>query len=236
MPELTVASFNLHWGVDTRGRPFDPTPACLALDADVLVLPEVWRPHGRTAFVDELAERLGAVVHDVPFMSDHHPSRPRHLVVPDGPAGTYGLAVLSRLPVRSFTSLPVPKASGDVIDRRHAIVAEVEVDGCAVAIGGIHASHRLWGSLPQLQALDRVLAARGLPSAIAGDCNMWGPPISLVLRNRVRAVRGPTWPGRRPHSQIDHIWIDDRFTVLDARVWPATRSDHRPISARLRVR
>ena len=39
MPELTVASFNLHWGVDMHGRRFDPMSACLALDADVLVLP-----------------------------------------------------------------------------------------------------------------------------------------------------------------------------------------------------
>jgi endonuclease/exonuclease/phosphatase family metal-dependent hydrolase len=236
MPELTVACFNLHWGVDMRGRPFDPMPTCVALDADVLVLPEVWRPHGRTAFVDELAARTGAAVHDVRFMSDHHPTRPRHLEVPDGPAGTWGLAVLSRLPVRSFTSVPLPKASGDTVERRHAIVTEVSVDGRSVAVGGIHASHRLWGSLPQLRALDRFLAARGLPSAIVGDCNMWGPPLALVLRDRTRAVRGPTWPARRPHSQIDHVWIDDGFEVVTGRVGPMTGSDHRPISARLRVR
>jgi hypothetical protein len=35
MPELTVASFNLHWGIDRHGQPFDPMPACIALDADV---------------------------------------------------------------------------------------------------------------------------------------------------------------------------------------------------------
>ena len=236
MPELTVASFNLHWGVDMRGRAFDPMDACLALDADVLVLPESWRPHGRTAFVDELAERTGAVVHDVPFMSDRDPWRPRHLEPPPGPAGTCGLAVVSRLPVRSFTTLRLPKPSGDVVERRHAIVAEVEVDGCGVAIGGIHASHRIWGSLPQLRVLDRELTARGLPSAIAGDCNMWGPPIALALRDRVRAVRGRTWPARHPHSQIDHIWIDDGLAVVDAGVGPPTGSDHRPVRARLRVR
>jgi endonuclease/exonuclease/phosphatase family metal-dependent hydrolase len=236
MAELTVGVFNLHWGVDRRGRPFDPMPACLALDADVLVLPEAWRPHGRVAFVDELAARTGATVHDVAFVSDHNPARPRHLVPPPGPAGTCGLAVLSRLPVRSFTALALPKARGDVVALRHAIVAEVEVDGRAVAIGGLHASHRLWGSLPQLRVLDRELRARGLPSAIAGDCNMWGPPIAAVLRDRTRAVRGATWPARFPHSQIDHIWVDDRLEVVSGEVGPATASDHRPVRARLRVR
>ena len=129
MPELTVASFNLHWGVDMRGRPYDPMDACLALDADVLVLPESWRPHGRVAFVDELAARTGGVVLDVPFMSDHDPWRPRHLEPPSGPAGSCGLAMVSRLPVRSFTTVRLPKPSGDVVARRHAIVAEVDVDG-----------------------------------------------------------------------------------------------------------
>jgi endonuclease/exonuclease/phosphatase family metal-dependent hydrolase len=188
------------------------------------------------AFVDELAARMGAVVHDVPFLSDHDPNRPRHLVVPPGPAGSSGLAVLSRIPVRSFTSVPVPKTASDVVERRHAIVAEVDVDGSAVAIGGIHASHRIWGSLPQLRVLDRYLTGRGLPSAIVGDCNMWGPPIGLALPHRARAVRGRTWPARHPHSQIDLIWIDDGFEVVSARVWPPAGSDHRPISARLRVR
>lgn len=236
MPELTVAAFNLHWGVDLRGRPFDAMGPCLALGADVLVLPESWRPHGRTAFVDELAERMGAVVHDVAFMSDRHPGRPRHLEPPPGPPGTSGLAVLSRLPVVSVTNLVVPRTRNDVVRQRLAIIVEVEVDGRRVAVGGLHASHRLWGCLPQLRALDRALDARGLPSAIAGDCNMWGPPIATVLRGRRRAVRGRTWPARRPHSQIDHIWIDDGLEVVDASVGPDAGSDHRPIRARLRLR
>lgn len=236
MPELSIACLNLHWGVDMHGREFDAMTACLALDADVLVLPEAWRPNGRVAFVDALAERTGAALHDIAFMSDRNPARPRHLEPPPGPAGTCGLAVLSRLPVRSFTNLALPRAPGDVIERRYAIIAEVEIgSGCTVAIAGIHASHRLWGSLPQLRTVDRALAARGLPSAIAGDCNMWGPPVGAVVRSRRRAVRGPTWPAWRPHSQIDHVWIDDRMAAVDGRVGPAVGSDHRPIRVTLRV-
>lgn len=236
MPELTIAVFNLHWGVDMAGRPYDTLGPCLALDADVLVLPESWRPHGQPAMVDELAARTGAALHQVSLMSDRNPNRPRHLVPPPGPAGSCGLAVLSRLPVRSFTTVPLPRASGDVLDRRYAIVVEVDVDGRGVAVGGIHASHRIWGALPQLRALDRELRARGLPSAIAGDCNMWGPPIGLLLRDRVQAVRGRTWPGKRPHSQIDHIWVDDGLEPVSGRVGPETGSDHRPVLARVRVR
>ena len=236
MPEFSIACFNLHWGVDMRGHPYDALAACLALDADVLVLPEAWRPHGRTALIDELARQTGATLHDVIAMSDRNPARPRHLRVPDGPSGTCGLAMLSRLPVRSFTNVALPKTPGDVVERRHAIVAEIEVGDRVIAVGGIHASHRLWGSLPQLHTLDLELGTRDLPSVIAGDCNMWGPPIATVLRDRRRAVRGRTWPAWRPHSQIDHIWIDDRFESVDARVGPAVGSDHRAVRATLRLR
>src|SRR5690242_17979803 len=85
MAELTVVSFNTHWGVDRRGRPFDVAGTCLALEPDVLVLQEAWRPHGATNYVDELVDRLGAVVHETVFMSDRNPARPRHLHLPPGP-------------------------------------------------------------------------------------------------------------------------------------------------------
>lgn len=235
MPELSVATFNTHWGVDMRAQPFDVVGACLALDADVLVLQEVWRPHGRAAYVDELAAATGATLHEVPFMSDRNPARPRHLSPPPGPAGTCGLAVLSRLPVLASTDLPLPHARGDVIDRRHSLLVTVDVEDIAVTVAGVHASHRLWGSLPQLRRVDRALAAKGTPSVIIGDCNMWGLPIAAALHARRRAVRGRTWPAWRPHSQIDHAWVDAGLEPVDATIGPAVGSDHLPVRVRLRV-
>ena len=43
---LSLATFNVHCGVDGWGRPFDVVGACAALDADVLVLQESWAPDG----------------------------------------------------------------------------------------------------------------------------------------------------------------------------------------------
>jgi endonuclease/exonuclease/phosphatase family metal-dependent hydrolase len=236
MAEFTVASFNTHWGVDRRGRAFDVAAACLPLDADVLVLQEAWRPYGRRSSVDQIAEQSGAVFHESVFMSDRNPARPRHLHPSPGPAGTCGLTVLTRLPVCDVDQIVLPHAQGDVIEQRASLVVTVSVDGIAVTIAGMHASHRLWGSLPQVRRVDQVLRERGNPSAIVGDLNMWGPPIGLAVPNRRRAVRGRTWPAGHPHSQIDHIWIDDGLEAIDSRVGPATGSDHRPIRARLRVR
>lgn len=239
---FVVASFNLHWGVDRDARPFDVLGACLALDPDVLVLQEAWRPARGRAVVDDLAAALGAVPHELPLASDTNPARPRGLRPPAGAPGTCGLAVLSRLPVLARTDVDLGHAPGDVIRRRHGLCVTIRPpggspDAAPVTVAAVHASHRLWGSLPQLRRLDAALKtiAAG-PSVIAGDCNMWGTVIAPVLRHRRRAVRGATWPAGRPHSQIDHIWISDGFEVLDGGVGPATGSDHRPVWARLRVR
>jgi endonuclease/exonuclease/phosphatase family metal-dependent hydrolase len=240
MGQLTVASFNTHWGVHRSGRAFDVVAPTLALAADVLVLQEVWRPNGGRCFVDEIAEGMDdATVNEAIFMSDHNPARPRHLRVPPGPPGTCGIAVISRLPVRHVREIELPHAQGDVVKQRHSLLVTVSVgDGVGddtVTIGGMHASHRLWGSLPQVRRVDRALVETGGPSVIVGDLNMWGPVVGLAVPNRKRAVLGRTWPAQHPHSQIDHLWIDDDLRVIDSGIAPPTESDHRPIWARLEV-
>lgn len=239
---FTVASFNTHWGVDRRGRPYDVVRACIDLDVDVLVLQEVWRPHGGPTYVDEVAERLGARCFEVAMMSDRNPAKPRGLRLPEGRPGTCGLAVLARVPVLQVDRLVLPHAPGDVIERRHAIAVSIALGSASAegkeraVVAGMHASHRLWGSLPQVRTVHRVLTDSGNPSVIAGDLNMWGPAVRTVLRGRRRAVRGRTWPAHRPHSQIDHLWIDDRLRVVEACVGDDVGSDHRAVRARLAVR
>src|SRR5579872_1368436 len=55
---VTVATFNVHAGVDGWGRPFDALDACVKLDADVLVLQEDWAPSGGPSIGERVAERL----------------------------------------------------------------------------------------------------------------------------------------------------------------------------------
>jgi endonuclease/exonuclease/phosphatase family metal-dependent hydrolase len=235
MGQLTVATFNTHWGVHRNGRSFDVVRPALALDADVLVLQEVWRPNGGPCFVDPIAACMGASVHEAVFMSDHNPARPKQLHPPPGRPGTCGISVLSRLPVEQVIEVEVPRAHGDVVHQRRSLLVTVTVGDQRVTVAGMHASHRLWGSLPQVRRVDHALAAQGGPSVIAGDLNMWGPVVGLAVPDRTRAVIGRTWPGRHPHSQIDHLWIDDGLRALDGGVAPANGSDHRPVWARLEV-
>jgi endonuclease/exonuclease/phosphatase (EEP) superfamily protein YafD len=74
----------------------------------------------------------------------------------------------------------------------------------------------------------------GRPAVVAGDHNFWGPGVVAFLRGWKRAVRGRTWPARRPHSQIDHILVRSGTEVLSSEVLPDVGSDHRPVRARLR--
>ncbi len=43
---LSIANYNMHCGMDGRGRPYDYLAAIAALDADVIVLEEAWTPAG----------------------------------------------------------------------------------------------------------------------------------------------------------------------------------------------
>ena len=67
MPELVVASFNVHAGVDGWGRPFDVVAACSELNADVLFLQENWIPENSEGLASMVASSLGYEVHEAPL-------------------------------------------------------------------------------------------------------------------------------------------------------------------------
>jgi endonuclease/exonuclease/phosphatase (EEP) superfamily protein YafD len=99
----------------------------------------------------------------------------------------------------------------------------------------VHASHKLWGSPPQLRYLHRQLRDEPIPSVIVGDCNMWGGLLRFLLPGRKRAVKGRTFPGHRPHSQIDHVWVPSDVEIVSGDVSGYLSSDHRAVRARLRL-
>ena len=69
MPTITLATFNVHCGVDGWGRPYDLESACRLLDVDVLVLQEAWTPPQRPGTAQLLGEALGYDVITRPLYS-----------------------------------------------------------------------------------------------------------------------------------------------------------------------
>jgi endonuclease/exonuclease/phosphatase family metal-dependent hydrolase len=114
-------------------------------------------------------------------------------------------------------------------------VTTVDVGGRWFAVCGTHLpllKDPVWRLAPSLR---RRLPPADRPAALAGDMNMWGWCVDrLVGRGWRRAVRGRTYPARRPHSQTDHVLVSRLVQVVDAQVVRQVMSDHRPIRARLR--
>ncbi|HTT86378.1 MAG TPA: endonuclease/exonuclease/phosphatase family protein [Acidimicrobiales bacterium] len=237
MPEVVVASFNVHGGVDGYGRPYDVVAACRKLDADVLVLQETWTPSVGEALAPSVADELGYRVEELPMTRARLCSAPAAAVPPAawGPTliqrGPYGLRVGERRgpprrpPRRSFPSVAgvwglavlcrVPVRQVTTIDlgqlrrdpARRGAIAFDLDVGAPLRVVGTHLSHLSHGSVLQLARLRRRLGEDGAPTVLAGDMNMWGPLLSSLLPGWSRVVRGRTWPAWRPVAQIDHILV-----------------------------
>jgi endonuclease/exonuclease/phosphatase family metal-dependent hydrolase len=261
---MSLASFNVHSGVDTRGRGYDVVKACASLDADVLVIQESWQadadtestaarvadrlgyhlteqPMARTklhAPIEELAPRVGSKLGRVygPLLFEGEDSRGALRAHEGRPfrTGQWGVAVLSRVPVVDTTVLSLGKLPGDYA-QRVAIRCDLDIDGRPVAAIGTHMSHLTQGSPLQFLRLRRLLPPTSQPAVLAGDMNLWGPPVSAAFPGWRRAVRGRTWPAVQPHSQLDHVLVTRPVTISEGLVAPDLGSDHRAVRVVLSV-
>jgi endonuclease/exonuclease/phosphatase family metal-dependent hydrolase len=267
---LSVATFNVHAGVDGWGRPFDVVSACSTIDADVLVLEETWTPKSGSGIAATVGEALGYAVLEQPLaggrLAGPHPDadgrwmrsfhwqgsshaiyldseRPfgekvgrsrRYL---DAEPGRWGVAVLSRLPVRSQRVIDLGRLKRDRA-RRLAVIVEIEVGGIPLTVVGTHMSHISYGAPMQFLRLTRSIrrAAPTGPCILAGDMNLWGPPVAAFFPGWRRAVRRKTWPAWRPHSQVDHILVRGPLTVEGGEALAPMGSDHLPVRVRLTIR
>ncbi len=267
--DITVASFNVHAGIDGWGRRFDVTAVCRQLDADVLVVQEAWAPETGPSMGEQVAGEFGYDLSWYPMASGRRglpnaaatarwaPTRDvrteanalylegeigvsarvaRSERYREAERGTWGLAVLSRLPVTATTTVELGRRGHDR-GRRAALVLDVLVGDASAVVAGTHMSHLTSGSPVQLRALGRALAAHigERPAVLAGDMNLWGRPLVRLLPGWRRAVKGRTWPAWRPHSQPDHVLVRGGIDVVSGTVWAHAGSDHRPVSARLRL-
>jgi endonuclease/exonuclease/phosphatase family metal-dependent hydrolase len=259
---VTLATFNVHMGVDGWGRHYDVVSQCSALGADVLVMQESWAPddggpstagrvaaalgyrvvreealaHGRLyAPVATTSERWGPSLSQVRKTLLLDQERFQRTGGPTGReciSGDWGVAVLSRLPTRDVSVIQLGQLRRDAA-RRAVVLATIDLEGGPVIIGGTHMSHITHGSHAQYRRLSRQLPAPSEAAALAGDMNLWGPPTTSYFRGWRRAVTGRSWPAHRPHSQLDHILVTRPVTVMEARIAGFSGSDHRPAVALL---
>lgn len=240
MPELTIASYNIHWSRGRKGAgypPFDAVDAARHLDADVLVLQESWAPDDGVSDHQRIADALDmAVAADAVLARSVRDPEPKVVggATMAGGDGGWHLVALSRVPVLDTRVEALPHLPFDHADR--AVLAfGVEVDGSRLEVRGTHLPHLEYGAHLSTRGLRRTLPPTDVPAAFIGDMNMWSWTIDrMVPSGWRRVVRGKTWPAHRPHSQIDHLLVTPSVDAAWGEVGPDLGSDHLPIRARLR--
>jgi endonuclease/exonuclease/phosphatase (EEP) superfamily protein YafD len=202
----------------------------------VYVLPESFRPDTGDGMLEGIAA-AGYQVDTVPiarFEMWHSSSSGRGW---RPSPGTWCLAIASRLPVLERRELSMGKVLRDFAGVRSALQVDLDVGGRRVHLVGLHTSSKLYfaGPVTHLRKLRPSLPQGPEPAIVAGDFNLWGPGVVSLLPGWRRTVRGATWPAHRPHSQIDHVLVNDAVRCIDSEVVPGFGSDHRAVRVTLSI-
>ncbi len=157
--DFRVVTFNLH------GETGHTVAHALATDpalrgADLVILEEV---HGQDhcSVACEVANQLGFQAAYQPEFTDR--------------GGTDGVAILSRAPIESAQTIPLPYFNVHINDElgRAALAATLRIDGMPVTVYAVHLTNRLTVKQRRQQMMPVIEHAEkaGTPVIIAGDFN-----------------------------------------------------------------
>lgn len=240
--DLTVMVYNIHAGRDAQGEPNLARVVDLVetQDPDLVLLQEVDRLTERSLQVDQ-AVRLAGLTHRSWAFGQSL----------DFQGGMYGIATLSRWPVPSHATHPLPavpraeRAGGSTEPR---VALEVQVATPAGPVWALNTHLDPADEEVRLQELDRLLdRVEALRSAgesvlVGGDLN--AEPGSAVHDRLVAAGltdahelcgngAGHTYPADEPTKRIDYLWLPSTWTCTGATVLEDQSSDHRPLLVRI---
>jgi endonuclease/exonuclease/phosphatase family metal-dependent hydrolase len=258
---MRLATFNILHGRSPSDDLVDLdrfAAAVRSLDADVLALQEVDRYQARSADADLTAlaaEAIGAPEHQ--FVAALSGSPGATWMAADGDeqpdSAAYGIALLSRYPVRSwqvirlspapfkvpmmFTGSRKPEMVRD--EPRVAVAATLDSPQGPITVVNTHLTFVGWWSRRQLRKLRGSLDDGPGPLVLMGDLNM-GQARAEQLSAMTSLVTAPTFPAHAPREQLDHILtpaapgagVQER--VVGARAHDLPLSDHLALSVDLR--
>lgn len=237
---LRVMTYNIHAGHND----LDATAATIRAErADIVALQEVdvhW--DARSNFVDQatsLADKLGMQVRFAPIYSLPGAA--------GAPRREYGVALLSRLPIRSFRNHPLTRLStvqeGTPPSPAPGFL-EVALDmgGTTLHVFNTHLDYRADPAVRRTQVAETVaiIGDGSAPTLLFGDFN--APPSAPELQPLFARLRdawlaspaeGLTYPADVPVKRIDYVLTSRHFRVQSARVPAAQTSDHRPVVVEL---
>jgi endonuclease/exonuclease/phosphatase family metal-dependent hydrolase len=249
---VRLATFNILHGRNPADDRVDVdrfASAVKELDADVLALQEVDRQQPRSHHADltaVAAEAMGAVAHRFVAAIAGTPGATWMAATGREQPGTaeYGIALLSRYPVRSWQVIRLPAipftfpmwlpGPRKVIvvheEPRAAVVAVVETPQGELTVVNTHLSFVPGWNRLQLRRLRRDLTAFPGPLVLMGDLNLTPPTPAVVTGWQSLAV-GATFPVEEPDRQLDHVLLRGTFGAVTATSAPALPlSDHRALT------
>ncbi len=262
--EVRVGTLNLASGRDATGSALDPAGlrgALAGVDVDVLAVQEVdsGQPRSHTSSQPAaVAAALGAVDWRFAPTMDGTPSpfptwRPVDPPVlsgagEDGTAPRYGIALVTRLPVRRWSVLGLGAGRGRLPVQAHdprtgrlrwwwipdepRIAVAAELDGLTVV--GTHLSFAPPTAVRQLLRLRRWIAGLPGPTVVAGDLNLPGGVPARLLGGR-RLVRAATYPRAEPRVQLDHLLALGPLPASDGSARALSFGDHLLVTATVQV-
>jgi len=221
--------------------------AIASLDADVLALQEVDRYQSRSSEADLTAlaaEAMGAPEHRFVAALSGVPGAT--WMAADGneqpDSAAYGIALLSRYPVRSWSTVrlaPVPlrvpmwftgSRRPELVrdEPRVAVAGAVETPYGLVTMAAAHLTFVEWWNGRQLARVRDSLATADRPLVLMGDLNM-APARAIRITGMRPLVTAPTFPARAPRTQLDHVLLDGDLPPGTGRAVELPLSDHRAL-------
>jgi endonuclease/exonuclease/phosphatase family metal-dependent hydrolase len=248
---MRVATFNILHGRTPADGVVDLDrlrEAVRRIDADVLALQEVDLDQPRSGGADLTAiaaEAMGAVAHRFVAVLSGTPGATWIAATGREQPGVaaYGVALLSRYPVRNWQVLRLPRIpvrfpmylpeprEVRVIreEPRAVVVGQIDSPLGLLTVANTHLSFVPGWNRIQLIRLRRDLAAFPGPRLLLGDLN--ATPPAPAARTRYRSLwDAPTFPSRAPLRQLDHALTDDpALRARDGAAPDVPISDHRPL-------
>lgn len=234
--------YNVHAGKDAKGVDNLEGVADLvrSTGADVVLLQEVDRRTRRSGGVDQPAEwskRTG-----------FHVSFGRSL---DYDGGEYGIAVLSRWPIRRDTVVHLPvdppqERSGGSHEPRVVMRAVVNspIGGLTIYNTHIDASGDDRWRLQEIRTIIPFAKTAGEPAVLVGGDFNSTPDSKVQSELRASGLRdswatcgrgdGLSYPADKPAKRIDYLFLLGTVECVSAEVLATDVSDHRPVLFTLR--
>ena len=242
-PQTTrVLVYNIHAGKDAKGVDNLQRVADVIREtrADVVLLQEVDRNTRRSGNVDQVTELTRMTGMTAAFGKSL-----------GFQGGDYGIAILSRWPIDSSRTVPLPidppqLRSGVSYEPRVALRAWIATPGGPLHIVNTHMDAS-GDDRYRRQEIVTVLAnadSSAVPTLVGGDLN--STPESVVQGAvRERGWRdawtecgdgstGFTYPADSGTKRIDYLYLRNRSACTRAVVWPSPASDHRPLLVELK--